>query len=110
MLNASLGNLAEFIIALAALREGLHDVVKASVIGSILGNILPVLGLAIMVGGNYHERQRFDRTAAGLGANLLLLSAIGLIVPALFHYSVSGRSGPIEQELSLVIAGVLFAT
>ncbi len=108
-LNASLGNLAELIIAIAALREGLHDVVKASLTGSILGNILLVLGLSMVVGGYHHERQRFNQTAAGMGASLLLLSAIGLIVPALFHFSVSDQPGVSEHRLSLVIALVLFA-
>lgn len=109
LLNASLGNLAELIIAVAALREGLHDVVKASLTGSILGNILLVLGLSMLVGGYYHERQKFNQTAAGMGASLLLLSAIGLIVPALFHFSVSEQPGVSEHRLSLVIALVLFA-
>lgn len=74
LLNASLGNAAELIIALAALREGLHDVVKASLTGSIIGNILFVLGAAMLAGGLRHERQKFNRTAAGTGASLLLLS------------------------------------
>ncbi|GKS58241.1 calcium/proton exchanger [Nitrospira sp.] len=109
LLNASLGNLAELIIALAALRAGLHDVVKASLTGSILGNILLVLGMSMIVGGYYHERQRFNRTAAGMGTSLLLLAAIGLIVPALFHYAAGGRGKVVEQELSFEIALVLFA-
>ncbi|MEK6526014.1 MAG: cation transporter, partial [Nitrospirota bacterium] len=72
LLNASLGNAAELIIALVALREGLYAVVKASITGSIIGNILLVLGLAMVAGGLRYERQRFNRTAAGLGASLLL--------------------------------------
>ena len=71
LLNASLGNAAELIIALVALREGLHDVVKASITGSILGNILLVLGAAMVAGGFRHPQQRFNRTAAGMGASLL---------------------------------------
>ncbi len=109
LLNASLGNAAELIIALVALREGLHDVVKASLTGSILGNILLVLGLAMVAGGLRHERQRFNRTAAGMGASLLLLAAVGLVVPALFHWTASERGRSIERELSLEIAVVLFA-
>ena len=70
-LNASFGNAAELIIALMALRQGLHDVVKASITGSILGNILLVLGVAMVAGGLRYERQRFNRTAAGLGSSLL---------------------------------------
>jgi len=108
LLNASLGNAAELIIALVALREGLHDVVKASLTGSILGNILLVLGVSMFAGGMKFERQKFNQTAAGMGASLLLLGAVGLIIPALFHYTASDRGVAIERELSLEIAVVLF--
>ncbi|MGH7165100.1 MAG: calcium/proton exchanger [Nitrospiraceae bacterium] len=108
LLNASLGNAAELIIAIAALREGLHDMVKASITGSIIGNILLVLGLAMVAGGLRHERQRFNQTAAGMGASLLLLSAVGLVVPALFHLTVSEQGFRVERELSVDIAAVLF--
>ncbi len=109
LLNASLGNAAELIIALAALRSGLHDVVKASLTGSILGNILLVLGAAMIAGGLTHEKQKFNQTAAGMGASLLLLAAVGLIIPALFHFTAADRGVKIERELSLDIALVLFA-
>ncbi len=108
LLNASLGNAAELIIALVALREGLHDVVKASITGSILGNILLVLGAAMAAGGFRYPQQRFNRTAAGMGASLLLLAAIGLIVPALFHFTASAQGAKVERVLSLVIAVILF--
>lgn len=109
LLNASLGNAAELIIALVALREGLHDVVKASLTGSILGNILLVLGVSMLAGGFKYERQKFNQTAAGMGASLLLLAAVGLIIPALFHFTASDRGVVIERELSLEISIVLFA-
>jgi Ca2+:H+ antiporter len=109
LLNASLGNAAELIIALVALREGLHDVVKASLTGSILGNILLVLGVSMLAGGMKYERQRFNQTAAGVGASLLLLAAVGLIIPALFHFTASNHDVAIERELSLEISTVLFA-
>jgi len=109
LLNASLGNAAELIIALVALREGLHDVVKASLTGSILGNILLVLGVSMLAGGLKYERQKFNQTAAGMGASLLLLAAVGLIVPALFHFTAADRGVTIERELSLEISFVLFA-
>jgi Ca2+:H+ antiporter len=108
LLNASLGNAAELIIALAALREGLHDVVKASLTGSILGNILLVLGVSMVAGGMKYERQTFNRTAAGMGSSLLLLAAVGLVIPALFHFTASDRGAQVEHELSLDIAIVLF--
>ena len=108
LLNASLGNAAELIIALAALREGLHDVVKASLTGSIIGNILLVLGASMIAGGVKYERQKFNQTAAGMGSSLLLLAAVGLIIPALFHFTAADRGVKIEHELSLEIAIVLF--
>src|SRR4051794_25038213 len=86
LLNATFGNAAELIIALIALRAGLYDVVKASITGSIIGNVLLVLGLSVLVGGVKYETQTFNRTAAGVGATLLALSAIGLVVPAIFHF------------------------
>ena len=110
LLNASFGNAAELIIALLALRRGLYDVVKASITGSIIGNILLVLGLSVVAGGIKFERQTFNRTAACMGATLLTLSAIGLVVPAIFHMVASGSQANHEQELSLEIAIVLFIT
>lgn len=110
LLNASFGNAAELIIALMALQRGLYDVVKASITGSILGNVLLVLGLAIVAGGTKYERLRFNATAASTGATLLALSAIGLLVPAIFHQIVKDHPSAHETELSLEIAIVLFAT
>lgn len=107
-LNASFGNAAELIIAVMALRQGLHDVVKASITGSILGNILLVLGVSMVAGGLRYERQRFNRTAAGVGSSLLLLAAVALIVPALFHLTAADQGAVAEERLSLDIAVVLF--
>ena len=90
LLNASFGNATELIIALFALRAGLVEVVKASLTGSIIGNLLFVLGLAVLLGGWKRERQRFNRTAASAGASQLLLATIALAVPATFA-TVSGQ-------------------
>jgi Ca2+:H+ antiporter len=117
LLNATFGNAAELIIALAALQHGLFDVVKASLTGSIIGNLLLMLGLAIVAGGRRRERQTFDRSAAAAGSTLLALAAIGLIVPAVFHLVAEGsealmapgRAALLEHGLSLDIAVVLFA-
>ena len=108
LLNATFGNAAELIIAIVALRAGLHDVVKASLTGSIIGNILLVFGLSALLGGLKHPVQRFNRTAASLGATLLVLSAIGLIIPALFHQI--GGTQVAERALSRDIAVVLLIT
>ena len=118
LLNATFGNAAEFIIALAALQRGYYDVVKASLAGSIIGNTLLVLGVAMIAGGARRERQTFDRVAAAASSTLLLLAAIALAVPAAFHLVAEGaiahgslnavRGTTIEHDLSLQIAIVLF--
>jgi Ca2+:H+ antiporter len=84
-LNVTFGNAPELIIAFFALREGLQEVVKASLIGSILGNILLVLGVAMLVGGWKRERQTFNQTAATAQAAMLLLAATAMLMPALFQ-------------------------
>ena len=119
LLNATFGNAAELIIALAALQKGLYDVVKASLTGSIIGNVLLVLGLSIMLGGLGRERQTFDRAAAAAGSTLLALAAIGLVVPAMFHLAgqhaveiarvTAATEQAAERTLSLEISMVLFA-
>jgi len=107
LLNATFGNAAELIIALAALRKGLFDVVKASLTGSIIGNVLLVAGLAILAGGFKYKIQRFGAVAARTNSTLLLLASFALVVPAAFH-ALAGPSGwPKERGLSLEIAVVL---
>jgi Ca2+:H+ antiporter len=114
LLNATFGNAAEMIIAFQGLRAGLTEVVKASLTGSILGNILLVLGVSILAGGMKHKNQKFNRTAATMSATLMALSAIGLLVPAVFHWVTIGepRGDRLQAEanISLEISIVLFAT
>ena len=113
-LNATFGNAAELIIAGMALSKGLTNVVKASLTGSIIGNVLLVLGLSILFGGTKYKEQRFNGTAARTSAISLSLAAIGLIIPTVFHFtarsSPGGWSAQAEQKLSLAIAIVLFLT
>jgi len=110
-LNATFGNAAELIIAIVALQAGLVDVVKASLTGSIIGNVLLVLGLSILVGGlRFPPIQRFNRTAASMGATMLLLASVGLVLPAIFHEVVGEEAARLERGLSLDIAIVLIAT
>jgi Ca2+:H+ antiporter len=110
LLNATFGNAAELIIAIMALRAGLYDVVKASLTGSIIGNILLVFGLSALVGGVRFPVQTFNKTAANLGTTMLTLAAIGLVVPAIFHYVVAGSPVVAEQDLSLEISIILITT
>jgi Ca2+:H+ antiporter len=107
LLNATFGNAAELIIAIAALQKGLYDVVKASLTGSILGNILLVLGASALAGGFRYKSQRFNATAASAQATLLTLGAIGLILPAAFHHLQGTPKAPPENALGLDIAVVL---
>jgi Ca2+:H+ antiporter len=110
LLNATFGNAAELIIALAALWKGETEIVKASITGSIIGNVLLVLGAAILVGGISHSRQTFNRTAAGLGATLLALASIGLIVPTLYFYLATAEGGNaatlehLSEEIAVILA------
>jgi Ca2+:H+ antiporter len=85
VLSATMGNLAELIIASVALRAGLIDLVKASITGSILGNLLLVLGIALLAGGIKFETQKFSRALAGISTTVLLIAVFGLVVPTLFH-------------------------
>lgn len=110
LLNATFGNAAELIIAIIALRAGLFDLVKASITGSIIGNILLVFGLSTLVGGLRYQTQSFNATAAGAGTTLLVLSAVGLLVPAAFHAIVGDAFREREHNLSLEIAVVLILT
>src|ERR1044071_8537533 len=113
LLNATFGNAAELIIAGIALSKGLINVVKASITGSIIGNVLLVLGLSILFGGTKYKEQRFNRTAARTFVISLSLAAIGLIIPTVFHlaaHSSGGWNPLVEQKLSLAIAVVLFLT
>ena len=85
LLNATFGNAAELIISIAALRAGLVSLVKASITGSILGNLLLILGLSVVVGGIKRSELRFNRTTAGMSAGMLTLAVVALVLPALFH-------------------------
>ncbi len=118
LLNATLGNAAELIITIVALSQGKIELVKASITGSILGNLLLILGLSLLLGGLRHGTQRFDRTAAGVAASMMTLAVIGLIVPTLFEVLREIQLGELEifnttvvdpalDQLSLGVAAIL---
>ncbi len=110
-LNATFGNAAELIIAIVALRAGLVDLVKASITGSILGNLLLILGLSLVAGSLKTPIIRFNRTAAGMSAGMLALAVTGLVFPTLFHgVSTSANQELIELHLSEAVAVVLAVT
>jgi Ca2+:H+ antiporter len=89
LLNATLGNAAEIIISIFAIREGLLELVKASIVGSILGNLLLVLGLSILLGGIRNGIQTFDRRQAALNSTMLVLAVVALIIPSLFSEAIA---------------------
>jgi Ca2+:H+ antiporter len=114
LMNATFGNAAELIIALFALSKGLTDVVKASITGSIIGNVLLVFGMAALGGGSRYRVQRFNRAGARVSATSLSLASIALLTPTVFHVTADlqrAREIPaLEVHLSLAIAVVLFLT
>jgi Ca2+:H+ antiporter len=107
LLNATLGNAAELIITIFAIREGLLELVKASITGSILGNILLVLGLSVLLGGLRSGVQRFDRTEAGLNATTMTLAVIALLIPSIFGHAIEVKNHEAVEWLSLGVAGVM---
>ncbi len=109
-LNATFGNAAELIIAVVALRAGLVDLVKASITGSILGNLLLILGLSFIAGGIGRPVLTFSRTAAGMSAGMLALAVTGLVFPALFQATHSGADPQTALYLSEAVALILAVT
>jgi Ca2+:H+ antiporter len=112
LLNATFGNATELIIALLAARAGLYGVVKASISGSILGNLLLVLGLSLLAGGWGRQRQTFNRTAASASMSMLMLAVTALMMPALWALVVFhqvGHHSPQIEVLSLLTSGILLA-
>ncbi|MFO7166393.1 MAG: calcium/proton exchanger [Chloroflexota bacterium] len=118
LLNATLGNAAELIISIVALRAGQYELVKASIAGSILGNLLLILGFSLLLGGLRHGIQRFDRQQAGVSASMMTLAVIGLLIPTLFEVMREVQLGQLDifntavedpalNRLSLGVAGVL---
>jgi Ca2+:H+ antiporter len=106
LLNASLGNAAELIITLVAIRAGSIELVRASIIGSILGNLLFVLGLSMLLGGLKHGTQRFDRNRVTVDATLTILAAIVISIPSFFSQAIEPDFWRVEY-LSLTTAAVM---
>jgi Ca2+:H+ antiporter len=116
LLNATLGNAAELIITIMAIREGIlnpaineHmlELVRASLTGSVMGNILLVLGLSVLIGGLRHGTQKFDRSHAGTNATMLLLAVAALVIPSIFSHSIEVVNHDAVEYLSLGVAGVM---
>jgi Ca2+:H+ antiporter len=104
LLNATFGNAPELIIGLFALNAGLIEVVKASITGSIIGNLLLVLGGAMFAGGLKRDKQTFNRTSALAGGSTLFLAVIALIIPAVFLYTAPGVGDSVVERLSIFVS------
>ena len=104
LLSATLGNAPEIIIGYFALRQGLVTVVKSSLVGSIVGNLLFGLGLSMFFGGIKHKTQEFDERVANMNVGLMMLTGAGLIIPAVFYHT----SSEVGRSISVQIAVVLF--
>jgi Ca2+:H+ antiporter len=96
LLNATLGNAAELIITIVALTQGKFELIKASITGSIIGNLLLILGFALLLGGLRHGTQRFDAGLTGMSAAMMLLAVAGLLVPTLFELMVEVEEGRLD--------------
>src|SRR5262245_48035575 len=111
LLNATLGNLTELIIALTALRSGQYVLVKASIAGAIVTNALFMLGMALLLGGLKHHLQEYNRSTARLQAGLLFLATIALLIPSvLAETDPDAASGEFTQTLSLGLSVLLIAS
>lgn len=103
-LNATFGNATELIIGIIALNSGLVEVVKASITGSIIGNLLLVLGMAMLAGGCRHKKQVFNKTAAMTSSSMLLLAVAALVMPAVFSLTAPTGGAAVIEELSVFVA------
>ncbi|MEM9091042.1 MAG: calcium/proton exchanger [Cyanobacteria bacterium P01_F01_bin.53] len=107
LMNATFGNATELIIAVFALREGLVNVVKSSITGSIIGNLLLVMGLSMLLGGLKFKEQTFQPTIARLNASSMNLAVIAVLMPTAVDFTSTGIEEPILQKLSIAVAVVL---
>ena len=109
LLNVTMGNAAELIITIVALRQGLTELVRASIAGSILGNVLLVLGTSLLVGGWKHGRQKFDEHIAGVSATMMTLAVIALAAPTFFTSGPHAATGTSREALSIGVSVILIA-
>ena len=107
LLNATFGNATELIIAFVALNAGLVEVVKASLTGSIIGNLLLVMGLSMLLGGLRYKEQEFQPIVARVNASSMNLAVIALLLPTAVEFSSDGLAAPVMQIFSVAVAIVL---
>ena len=110
LLNATLGNLTELVIALAALKAGQYMLVKASIAGAIVANSLFMLGMSFLLGGLKFHVQEFNRVSSRLQASLLFLATIALLIPSAIRLADEGPAAEFSEQLSLGLSGLLIAS
>lgn len=110
LLNATFGNAPELIISLITLKAGLLDIVKASIVGVILTNLLFVLGLSMLIGGLYHRDQKFNRRGARIERSVLMIAAISVVLPTVFDHFISADTYRHEIALNIGVAVILLIT
>lgn len=116
LVSATFGNLIELIIAVMALKRGLVELVRGSIVGSIIGNILLLIGLSILFGGFKYKHQRFNKEAIGVSSTMLIIAFVGIVIPSVFSYLLPGEtrirlfSDLVAGIMALIyIAGLIFS-
>jgi Ca2+:H+ antiporter len=107
LINATFGNAIEFMIAIFSLRQGLVELVKASIIGSIMINVLLLIGLSMLVGGLKYKEQKFNKDSAGVSSTMLIIVVVGLVLPSMFQL-VEGRSVPAMSISVSIVLGIVY--
>jgi len=107
LINATFGNAIEFFIAIFALRNGLIDLVKASIVGSIILNVLLLIGLSMVSGGLKYKEQKFNKDSAGLSSTMLMIAVVGLIMPSMYHLLLNKPAHAMSLSVSIVL-GIVY--
>ncbi len=107
LINATFGNVFEFFIAIFALRAGLLEMVKASIIGSIILNVLLLIGLSMLFGGLKYKEQRFNKDSAGLSSTMLIIAVAGLVLPSMYSMLVTNPTHTMSLAVSIVL-GIIY--
>jgi Ca2+:H+ antiporter len=107
LINATFGNAIEFMIAIFSLRQGLVELVKASIIGSIMVNVLLLIGLSMLIGGLKYKEQKFNKDSAGVSSTMLIIVVVGLVLPSMFQL-VQGRSVPAMSISVSIVLGIVY--
>src|SRR4030042_3504577 len=107
LLNATFGNAFEFLIAIFSLRQGLVDLVQYSMVGSIVINVLLLIGLSMFFGGLKYKEQRFNHDAAGVSSTMLIIVVVGLLLPSVYNM-VQGKTAPAMSLWVSIVLGIVY--